>query len=237
MSGDAPSYLKKLRYVRLPETSRYKPEQDEQLLGYDEILRRTTKSSNVPIAPTTAPLPCVYCVACETSWLQGFGGRKSAEEHPSHHTLFHACSWQSRRSMVVSVDGACSDDGAPSGTSSFGVFFDPESPNNLSSIANTPSPTKQTAEIVAAARAVRHVRTIVRPKREEIVRAHIGIHLEDFWQVGWTTPRLERHRNNWIFRLTVVTESVPWSNPSAITDEIGNQKPMAFIETTVESPC
>ena len=213
MAGGAPTDTdlyghRVLKYLHLPETSRYKPQYDEQLLGFNELFRIAAESRNPPIPPTPATLPCTYCAACETTWLEGFEGLKSAEKHPSHNTLFHADSWQSRRSMVVGVYGACSDDGAPPGQSSFGVYFGPGSSYNLSSMANTPNPTKQTAEIVAAGAAVHHIRRTVGPRREEIVRANGGIHLDDLWPIGWTTPRLERHRNNWIFKLIIITDSM-----------------------------
>ena len=196
-----------LRYLPLPELSRYMPQYDEQLLGYDEAFRIAAEDSNMPTPPTPVALPCVYCGACETTWLIGLQGRDSAEEHPSHDTLYHEDSRQSRRSMMVGVHGACSDDGAPSGRSSFGVFFGPQSSYNFSRIPNTPSPTKETAEIAAAAAAVRHVRKVVRPRREEMVRADVGIHFVDRWSIGWTTPRFEHHRNKWIFKLIVITDS------------------------------
>jgi len=213
MAGGAPTDTdlyghRALKYLPLPETSRYKPQYDEQLLGFNELFRIAAESRNPPISLTPATLPCTYCAACETTWLEGFKGLKSAEKHPSHNTLFHADSWQSRRSMVVGVYGACSDDGAPPGQSSFGVYFGPGSSYNLSSLANTPNPTKQTAEIVAAGAAVHHIRRTVGPRREEIVRANGGIHLDDLWPIGWTTPRLERHRNNWIFKLIIITDSI-----------------------------
>ena len=198
---------KSLRYLPLPELSRYIPQYDEQILGYDEAFSIALEGTNTLISPTPFALPCIYCGACETTWLIGFQGRKSAEEHPSHDTLFHECSRQSRRSMLISVYGACSDDAAPTGKSSFGVFFGPGSSYNLSSIASTPSPTKQTAEIAAAAAAVRHVRRTVRREREKIVRTRIGVHSVDRWSVGWTTPRLERLQNNWVFKLIVITDS------------------------------
>ncbi|GAB7334054.1 hypothetical protein MBLNU13_g06140t2 [Cladosporium sp. NU13] len=210
MSGSAPVNTEwyghaAFKYLPIPETSQYMPERDEQLLGYDEAIRVAKGYTNMPIAP--AP-DYVNCAACETTWLVGYQGLESAANHPSHNTLFHHYSWQSRRSMVVRVHGACSDDGATPGKSSMGVFFGPKSSYNTSGILPTPSPTKQTAEILAAISAVRCVRRYIRPKRDEIVLAKEGIHQEDPWSNVWSTPRLERHRNNRVFRLIVVTDSI-----------------------------
>ena len=60
---------------------------------------------------------------------------------------------------------------------------------------------------MAATAAVRQVRETVIPQREEIVRERQGIHLERRWGDEWATPRLEYHRNNWVFRLIIVTDS------------------------------
>ncbi|GAB7334055.1 hypothetical protein MBLNU13_g06140t1 [Cladosporium sp. NU13] len=169
MSGSAPVNTEwyghaAFKYLPIPETSQYMPERDEQLLGYDEAIRVAKGYTNMPIAP--AP-DYVNCAACETTWLVGYQGLESAANHPSHNTLFHHYSWQSRRSMVVRVHGACSDDGATPGKSSMGVFFGPKSSYNTSGILPTPSPTKQTAEILAAISAVRCVRSTVKSSNEK----------------------------------------------------------------------
>jgi hypothetical protein len=195
-----------LSHLPPPAKSRYMLEVDEQLLGYDAIFRMTDEDRIPPLNQTPA-LPYVYCAACETTWLVGLEGEESAKNHPYHNTLFQRDSGQSRRSMVVRVKGTCSNDNAPSDKSSVEIFFGPGSSYNIISNLNTLSPTEQTAEILAATHAMCQVRKKVRSKREEIVRAKEGIYLEDRWSIGWSTPRLERHRNNWIFRLIVITES------------------------------
>lgn len=111
--------------------------------------------------------------------------------------------------MVVCIAGACSDDGATEGKFSAGIFFGPGSLYNLKKVLRNPDTTEQTAAILAATNAVKHVREFVRPKREETVRALGGTHSEHRWQDGssWTTSHLECHRNKWMFRLIVVTDS------------------------------
>lgn len=211
MSGGAPLNLglygnAALKHLPIPERSRYRPENDEQLLRYHQIPRINTGYESLPITERPA-FRYVYCPDCQMTWLVGLEGEESAKNHPFHNTPFHKSIWQSRRSLVVHVHVACSDDGATSGKSSVGIFFGAGSPYNLKYIPATHDSTKQTAEILAATEAVRHVRRYVRPDREEIVRTKNDIHREDSWSGPWSTPRLERHRNNWLFRLIVVTDS------------------------------
>jgi len=196
-----------LRQLPHPEKSRYIPQYDEELLGPDAIARIAKDYNNLPDPDTPDKLRYFYCNACKTTWLIGFNGIRSAADHPFHNTLFHEVSGQAKRSMIVHVDGSCSGDGATSAKSSAGIVFGPRSPHNMNHVLSTPQPTKQTAEILAATAAVRHVRRNVRPDRVKIVREEEGTHVEHRWRDNWTTPRLECHRNKWIFRLIIATSS------------------------------
>ena len=109
--------------------------------------------------------------------------------------------------MVVHVSGVCLGDGDPPGKSSVGIFHGPGSSYSFNHLSPHRGPTKEIADIMAATAAVRYVHRTVRPKREELVRATDGTHLEHRWRDGWITPRLECHRENWMFRLIVVTDS------------------------------
>lgn len=190
-----------------PERSRFIPQYDEEVQGHFGAFRFHRHYDNPPDPATPDSFRSFYCPACETLWLEGFEGPLSATNHPSHNTLFHEDSGQSRRSMVIYVSGACPGDGVHSKRSSAGVFFGHGSSYNLSHILLTPRPTKQTADINAAIATVRHVRNTVGPNREEAVRGREGIHFERRWRDGWITPYLDYHRNNWIFRLIIVTDS------------------------------
>ena len=202
--------LPTLRHLPYPERSRFIPQYDEEVRGSHETLRICKDYTNLPNDATPGPLSNVYCGSCETSWLVGFDGFELANYHPYHNTLFHGYSGQSRRSMVVYlyVTGARSGDVATPGRSSVSVVFGPGSSHNLDYIVRTPTPTKLTAEIMAAIAALRKIRETVGPRQEESVRASEGVNLESCWRDGWITPPLEYHRNNWIFRLIVVTCSV-----------------------------
>ena len=198
-----------LRHLPLPERSRYIPQYDEEIIVHEGAFRRGKDHDNLPNSLTLNASRYHYCEACQTTWLVGSEGTESAKVHPSHDTLLHKNSRQSRRSMVVHVAGACFDDGATAGKFSAGIIFGPGSLYNLRKILRNPDTTKQTAVILAAANAVKHVREFVRPKREETVRAIGGTHSEHRWQDGssWTTSNSECHRNEWMFRLIVVTDS------------------------------
>lgn len=197
-----------LRYLPHPERSRYIPQYDEEILGHGAF-QRDDYYNNPPDPVTLDVSRYHYCGACQTTWLVGFEGDASANVHPSHNTLLHRNSGQSRRSMVVHAPGVCPDGDAALGKSSAGIFFGPGSLHNVQNILPTFSLTKQTAEILAAADALYYVRKTVKPRREEIVLPTEGILSEHHWQDGsnWTTSRLERHRNNLIFRLIIVTDS------------------------------
>lgn len=196
-----------LRHLPLAEWSRYRSERDEQLLGYDEVARIDHGYASLPITERPAPR-YVYCEDCQTTWLVGLEGEVSAKNHPFHNTLFQKQIWQSRRSLVVHVHGACPDDGAALGKSSVGIFFGAASSYNRRYIESTPDPTQLTAGIVAATRAVHHVRKNFIPNRQGIARTARGVHWEDRWSPDWSTSRLERYRNNWMFRLIIVTDSI-----------------------------
>lgn len=187
-----------LRQLPHPERFRYRPEFDEQVRGY-------LKGPPNPEAPD--PLQYHYCKSCWTTWLVGLDGPESANRHPSHNTRLHVYSGQSKRSMMVHVFGACTGDSEASGKASTGIFFGPGSSYNLKRALRIPTPTKQVAEIMTAAAAVRHVRKVVIPNREKVVRSEGGLHWECRWRDGWVTPPFELHRNNWMFRLIVVTDS------------------------------
>lgn len=186
------------RQLSHPERFRFRPQLDEEVRG----------DLNSPPNPEVYDVPPYhYCEACETTWLVGLDGPESARQHPSHNTRFHRHSGQSRRSMLVHMVGACSYDGDACGKPSCGIFFGPNSSYNISRFLKIPNPTKKAAEILAATAAVRYVRKMFRPKRETIIRSEGGIHLECRWQDGWVTSPLEFYRNNWTFRLIVVTDS------------------------------
>ncbi|KAL8867286.1 MAG: hypothetical protein Q9174_005757 [Haloplaca sp. 1 TL-2023] len=59
--------------------------------------------------------------------------------------------------IVVSVDGACRNNGSASAISSYGVYFGDESPHNITATVDTPVHTSQRAELHACAAALEKV--------------------------------------------------------------------------------
>ncbi|KAK7052584.1 ribonuclease H-like protein [Favolaschia claudopus] len=65
-----------------------------------------------------------------------------------------------KRTVLISIDGACSGNGTPSARAAVGVYFGPSSPHNVSrSISGVQ--TSQRAEILAAIRALRKAKTLL----------------------------------------------------------------------------
>ncbi|KAJ7042162.1 ribonuclease H-like domain-containing protein [Mycena alexandri] len=64
------------------------------------------------------------------------------------------------RTVLLSIDGACSNNGTSSARAGVGIFFGPNSPHNISEPISGPQ-TSQRAEILAAANALRKASTLL----------------------------------------------------------------------------
>jgi ribonuclease HI len=198
-------------FVLAPSLSRFIPQHDEQVLGPRNTIHIRTDYDIPPSPDTPDKLQFTYCRHCNATWLVGNNGSEAAKAHPSHNTHYHDFTGQSRRSLVVHVDGACPGNGPNSTRSSIGVYFGHGSSHNISRLLPESRPTNQTAELSAAIAALQHVRTSVRPQREVMVRAGppdgVQFHTLCRWEDGKITTPTECLRNVWHFRLIIATDS------------------------------
>jgi hypothetical protein len=192
---------------RYPEFLQYVPQYDEQLLGpaVNFLIQEPFEK------PNYVKLETYNCEDCQLKWLVGFKGPSNAESHPSHHTLSQKNTGQTKRSLIVHICAACVlPPEAPSQKSSMAVYFAPFSRYNISKRLHSPILTDSSAAKVAAAAALKKVRTEICPQREELIhttpRFQVNITSQDD---GWTTPPCETARNVWRFRLLVATDSWP----------------------------
>jgi len=155
--------------------ARFIPQTDEQLKS---CFWESSPDHNPLITSQRVPLSKLdlhECQDCQLTWLVGFLGRNSASSHPSHHTHRHGRE-QQLRSLLVFVDGACSNNGYHGAQAGIGVHFHPDSPLNVSEPLRLPetvanSQTNQKAELSAIARALEMTRALV-PSRREMAHDH-----------------------------------------------------------------
>ncbi|KAM0263014.1 hypothetical protein ACHAQJ_001392 [Trichoderma viride] len=136
----------------------------------DEQIQGPQNVINAVIDPELSPIriPLVYCSPCGVSWLVG---------------------------EKAFIDGACPANGPAAFQASVGVYFGPESPNNISRLIDTDPPTNQLARITAAVEAMRQVRSVIVPKRCILL------------EKGWAAFRTFIQKDSRRFRLVLVTDS------------------------------
>lgn len=190
-----------------PAPSKYVPQYDEQLQSpmVSSITPDDHNEMDHPDIPNT--LEYHYCSDCELNWLVGFDRLVMASLHPSHPTLCHDYSGQTKRSLVVHIDSVIPPQSPQKRESAFGMCFGPRSKHNIASIVPSRHATHQFTDLSAAIASLRHVRTRVWPEREAIVRADAGSHTDLTWLDGWTTPSADLQRGILNFRLILATNA------------------------------
>jgi ribonuclease HI len=150
--------------------ARFVPQWDEQVLGPASTIGIHKDYDNPPPPNTPEQLRFHYCGNCQLTWLVGRDGLDAATSHPSHHTLYHTYTGTSR-SLIAFIDGACPSNGPDASKAAIGVYFGPQSTNNISQALVTGRPTNQLAEITAAVEAMRRVRIAIVPRRRILLGA------------------------------------------------------------------
>jgi len=149
--------------------NRFLPQIDSQLV--DHNLQIPIDYDNPPRPDPISTLNLRYCSRCELAWLQNKVDSHPRFSHPSHFSCFHTCAGKSR-SMIVFIDGACSNNGSESAKGGYGVFFGINSQYNISQPLLMPPgqcATSQKAELGALVAALEVVRKRVVPTRRAMI--------------------------------------------------------------------
>ncbi|TDZ44690.1 hypothetical protein CTRI78_v009421 [Colletotrichum trifolii] len=166
------------------------PQWDEQVLGPASAIQIRKDYNNPPYPLTPDQLNLHYCRNCQLTWLDGNLGV------PSPHA-YHSIYANTDRTVVVFADGTCPPSTSLATIPSIGVYFGSESVYNISKRGANDGrlPTRQAAEIAAAAEALRKVRQTVEPVRRAMIRGMLPFAAEDC------------RRDMRQFRLVVATDS------------------------------
>jgi len=159
-------------FVLWGSTARFLPQSDEEIVGPGAKFRKDWQARTSTITRPTYH----FCESCGLTWLVGEKGTSAARSHPSHHTLFHEYAG-TRRSLVVWLDGACLGNGSSDARAGIGGYFGSDSRYNISEALPSPPEgraTSQKAELTAAARTLRTVRSQVVPARQTLCAAAGG---------------------------------------------------------------
>ncbi|KAF3145601.1 hypothetical protein TWF703_006742 [Orbilia oligospora] len=175
-------YLEGLTYILKGGDARFIPQWDEQIIGYDAASNAVRDQNNPPKPTPPTELELYPCTDCGLVWIGGHENSGLTNIHPSHsnHVVHpvNPC-----RSILVYTKGICRGGGTPDAKAAIGVYFGPGSPHNRSILVERQAPGSQIAEIAAVVEAMRYMRTVILPRRKEILRESLRTrsrHLSSF---------------------------------------------------------
>ncbi|KAK6521820.1 hypothetical protein TWF506_002024 [Arthrobotrys conoides] len=162
-------YLERITYVLKGGEARFIPQWDEQIIGHEAARNIVRDHYNPPKPTPPTELELYPCTDCGLVWIGGYANSGLTNIHPSHRNIVvhpvNPC-----RSILVYTKGICRGGEISDAKAAIGVYFGPESAHNRSIVIERQNPSSQVAEIAAIVEAMRYVRTVVLPKRKEILR-------------------------------------------------------------------
>ncbi|KAK6362286.1 hypothetical protein TWF730_005982 [Orbilia blumenaviensis] len=197
-------YLEQVTYILKGGEARFVPQWDEQVIGHQAARAIIRDYYDPPKPSPPTELQLYPCESCELVWIGGSASVGLTQIHPSHRNLLihpvNPC-----RSILAYVKGACSGNGTNDTKAAIGVYFGSKSSHNRSMLIEKENPSFQAAEIAAMVEAMRYARTVIIPRRKEILRESLnaqGSRLSSFI----ASSSFITSNESAVFRLVIATD-------------------------------